>query len=90
MSRRQARWAHRLSASRHHADKLDAIAVLKRARRPFVAQQRLVVKLDEQPARIKPATGRKFAQRQGRADLPRMPIDENAKALLDGFRHAIN
>ena len=78
------------STPRHDPDKLDPVAVLKRTPGPFVAEQCLVVELDQNAPRIEPATGGEFAQGRRRADLPRAAVDENAEALLDGFRHKLN
>src|SRR5271167_2213090 len=80
---RRLRGTHRRSAPCHHPYKFDAVAVLKRAARPFIAHQGVVVELDENTLGIKAAAHRKFADRRGGADLPRAAVDEDA----DGVGH---
>ena len=82
-----ASWRRPRSSARDDLDELDPVAVLERAGRPFVAHQRLLVEFDQDPSRIKAATDRQFTQCHRRADLPRVPVDENAEALLERFGH---
>ena len=75
---------------RNHPDKLDAIAVLERARGPFLARQGFMVELDEQAARVEAAALRELTEGRCGADLPRVTVDKNAQASLDRFRHTLN
>lgn len=64
--------------SRHHANKLDPVAVVEGATWPFLAQQGLAIELDQQSPRIKPAVGGQFTEGEGAFDLPRAAVDKDA------------